>query len=176
MQNRATRHSRKTQRPSAAAEGPRNDHGLVKTSILGGRVSKITLPSVHGRPGPDAPPLKRLFLAQGELSQLWDADCPIHYIAFLELRPGTVRGNHFHRLKREFFYVIAGEAILFVQDVDSGLRDRAVLASGDLAEIPPGVAHCFQVSAAGQALEFSPNRFNPVDIYPLTQPLGVAAG
>jgi oxalate decarboxylase/phosphoglucose isomerase-like protein (cupin superfamily) len=113
----------------------------------------------------DAPVLKRLLLPQGELAQFYDADEPIRYMAFVEVRPGRARGNHYHQFKKELLYVIQGELSLVVQDVADGTRDSVPLRMGDVAVIGTGVAHAVQASAPGQILEFSPVRFNPADSY-----------
>jgi mannose-6-phosphate isomerase-like protein (cupin superfamily) len=134
-------------------------------SILGGKVLKQSLPVFDGPPPVEAAPVKRLMLTQGELSQFWDDESPVHYIAFVELRDGCVRGNHFHQIKREFFYVISGEVLLVVEDVETRVRDAVALHTGDLATIGTGIAHAFQTVNAGKAIEFSKARFSHSDIH-----------
>lgn len=135
-------------------------------AFLAGKVIKTSLSTIQGRPPPGAPRLKRLLLDQGELSHFWDGEEPIRYIAFVELRQGSIRGNHYHTLKREFLYVISGAVRLIVQDVQG--RDRITLpvGTGELVEIGTRVAHAFQVVDAGQAVEFSEARFDGADVYP----------
>lgn len=61
--------------------------------------------------------------------------------------PGAMEVNHFHHKARQFFYVLAGEALMDV--AGKPLR----LAPGEGVEIPPGVPH--QMKNAGSApLEF----------------------
>ena len=114
-------------------------------------------------------PLKRLMLPQGELAQVHNGEPPIHYLAFIELREGTQRGNHFHRVKEEFVYLLSGEVRLLVEDIESKAREIVPLNTGDLVFIPVGVAHTLDVVKAGQAIEFSAARFDATDIhrYPL---------
>jgi len=132
---------------------------------LSGRVRKWSLPVV--KPGPEADVflLKRLVLAQGELAQVYDADDGIRYIACIELTAGSVRGNHFHKIKAEWVYVLSGHADLVVKDIGSGEAAVLKLAKGDLAFIATSVAHALRVTGAGEAIEFSPARFNPGDTY-----------
>src|SRR5262245_33775434 len=59
---------------------------MNEPAFLSGKVLKQTLPVFNGPTGPEAPPLKRLALPQGELTSIHNADEPIHYIAFIELR------------------------------------------------------------------------------------------
>ena len=112
-----------------------------------------------------APAVKRLLLPQGELAQFYDDDEPIRYLAFLELRAGGVRANHYHKIKRELLYMIGGELLLIVEDIDSGERVPLSLQPGDLAAIQPGIAHALQTVVPGQAIEFSTTRFDPADIH-----------
>ena len=109
-------------------------------------------------------------LPQGELAQFHNSEQPIHYLAFIELRAGTQRGNHFHRIKQEFIYLLSGEVRLIVEEIESKARDIVPLQTGDLVFIPTGVAHTLDVVKTGQAIEFSEARFDPADIhrYPLS--------
>ena len=138
---------------------------MQKTTFLGGRVVKQSLPTVPGPAGPNAPARKRLLLPQGELAQLYDGDPGLRYLAALELRAGEVRGNHYHEVKEEYLYVIQGEVLLLLQDVDSQLGESVLLRPGDLAFIPTRIAHALKPAGAGLALEFSAARFDPADIY-----------
>ena len=139
---------------------------MSEAAFLNGKVRKRSLPVISLPVGPGAPPVKRLFLPQGELAQFHDADEGIRYLAFIELLPGQVRGNHYHKVKEERVYVIRGEILLVVADIDSEARASVSLRAGDLALIQIGVAHAYQTVAPGQAIEFSPTRFNPADTYP----------
>ncbi len=136
------------------------------TSLLAGRVEKRSLPAVAAPPPPDAPELRRLQLRQGELAHFWNGQEPIRYIAYLELRPGTTRGGHFHHRKRELVYVIAGEISLVVEDPTTRNRETLVLRGGDLGLIDAGIAHLYRVTGAGQAIEFSSSPFDPADQEP----------
>ena len=49
--------------------------------------------------------------------------------------PGTAEARHLHTAARQFFYVLAGEAVLEVAGRD------VTLGPGDGAEVPPGVPH-----------------------------------
>lgn len=136
-----------------------------EVTYLGGKVRKRTLPVYNGPADPGAPSTKRLLLRQGELAQIYDDQQPIHYLAFIELREDSVRGNHFHRVKEEFIYVLNGEAVLFLEALESKTRENVPLRAGDLAVISTGVAHALRTVRAGQAVEFSSARFDPLDIH-----------
>ena len=115
--------------------------------------------------GAGLPPRKRLMLSQGELAEVHDGTEEIRYLAIIELRAGGTRGNHYHMIKQEMVYVIEGELLVALQDPQSGTRDSMRLEAGDLAIIPPGVAHAMRTIRPGKALEFSPARFNAADSY-----------
>jgi mannose-6-phosphate isomerase-like protein (cupin superfamily) len=141
---------------------------MSQATYLGGSIRKQSLPVIEGRPGPDAPNLKRIRLAQGELSQIHNSGEAIRYLAALELRAGAVRGNHYHKIKEEFIYVIEGELLIAAADMDSAERASISLEAGDLCVIQPGIAHALRTVRAGQALEFSPAPFDPSDQYPFS--------
>jgi mannose-6-phosphate isomerase-like protein (cupin superfamily) len=130
--------------------------------FLAGRVTKTSLPVAE--PGvPGAPLLKRLLLPQGALAQIYDGNEGMRYLAWLELRSGAVRGNHVHQRKHEYFYLIAGEVELVVQDGSTGERAGLNLVAGGLVYLAAGVAHAYRPLTGGEAVEFSPVRFDPAD-------------
>ena len=138
---------------------------MVEITLLGGKVTKRTLPLVDPPLNPDSPTLKRLMLPQGELAQFYDGEEGVRYIAQIELQAGSVRGNHYHKVKQEWVYMMSGEVTLIVEDSESKARETALLVAGDLAFIQTGIAHALQVTKSGQAIEFSAARFDPADIY-----------
>jgi quercetin dioxygenase-like cupin family protein len=133
--------------------------------LLGGKVRKQALAVVQPPSGADSPTLKRLMLPQGELAQFYDGEEGIRYIAQIELQARSVRGNHYHKVKEEWVYLISGEVNLIVEDLESKTRESTTLAAGDLLFIKTGVVHALQVTKSGQAIEFSTARFEPADIY-----------
>ncbi len=145
---------------------------MGETEYLAGKVVKRSLPVIAGRPGPDAPALKRLLLPQGELAQVHDSDAGIRYLAVIETRAGGVRGNHYHEVKDEWIYVVQGKVLVVVQDVASGVRASVPLETGDLLSIATGVAHLLRTVEPGQAIEFSRARFDPADIVPFALDFG----
>jgi uncharacterized RmlC-like cupin family protein len=138
---------------------------MTETALLNGKVRKKTLSIVQPASAPDSPTLKRLMLPQGELAQFYDGDAGIRYIAQIELQAGSVRGNHYHKVKDEWVYLISGEVNLVVEDLESKVRESTLMVAGDLTFIKTGVVHVLQVTKSGQAIEFSTARFDPADIY-----------
>jgi len=139
---------------------------MKPSEYLAGNVLKWSLPVVSGRPGPDAPALKRLMLPQGELAQIHDSDDGIRYLAFIEVRVGSDRGNHYHKVKEEWVYVMQGKVLVVVQDIETSARASVPLEKGELLFIQTGIAHVLRPVESGQALEFSRARFDATDIYP----------
>lgn len=138
---------------------------MSDSTFLEGKVRRVSLRSFPGAPGSDAPVLKRLLLPQGELAQFYDADEPLRYLAYIALREGTARGNHYHEVKEEGIYLIQGDVELVVEDIGSKARASVPMAAGDLVFIPKRVAHTLRVLQSGHAIEFSEARFDPKDTY-----------
>src|SRR5262245_56446641 len=132
---------------------------------LSGKLRRIRLPVFTQPTGPDAPFLKRLLLPQGELVQFHDDDEAMRYMAFLELKADGVRGNHFHRQKREFVYVISGKVELLAQNLADQAQTSVTLGAGELAIIETNVGHALRTIEAGSAIEFSPSRYDRTDVY-----------
>ncbi len=117
----------------------------------------------------DAPTVKLLKLPQGDLAQFFNGEPAMHYIAAIALRPGSLRGNHYHLAKEEWVYLIRGVVELVVEDIRTKERASVELQAGDLAIIHTGIAHALRPSQDGEAIEFSPAPFDAGDIhrYPL---------
>lgn len=131
-----------------------------------GNVRVHSLPELRPPIPPSGPLQKRLQLPQGELAQFQDGTVPVRYLAWIELLPGTVRGNHWHAVKAEYVYLIRGAVELVVSDRVQAAASVIPLKAGDLAFIPTGIAHALRVTEAGHAVEYSEAPFDPADIYP----------
>ena len=132
-------------------------------SHLEGGVVLHRLPAIPVSAASGAPERKRLLLPAGELVQLTEGGTPFRYLACLELREGTERGNHLHRRKQEAFYLLSGKVTLFGVDPRREVRVELALEEGDLVFIAPGIAHGLRVVQSGFAVEFSPEPFDPAD-------------
>ena len=136
---------------------------MNETLFFNGRLLKRSLPLFKGPPPPHSVGPRRLLLAQGELANFHDADEAIRYIAFLELRTGTIRGNHVHRIKLEHVYLFSGRLVVLAKDSQAEEVVTLQMQAGDLLTIQTGIAHAFKPVEAGYAVEFSPTRFNAGD-------------
>ncbi len=135
---------------------------MTSRSLMQGRVSVSPLPLCDPMAAVQ-PAAKRLMLEKGELAQIYNSAGPIRMIAYTELVAGKPRGNHYHRHKHEWMYVIRGSCRLVVAEPDSQATEEAVVATGDLVSIATGVAHVIVPLEDGHAIEFSPSGFDPAD-------------
>ena len=58
-------------------------------------------------------------------------------------REKMTRGGHYHKHKTEWFFVVKGEAEIYLKELDTG-KESKILVNGDnhlLIEIPPLVFH-----------------------------------
>ncbi len=134
-------------------------------TLFEGKVLVRQLPEFQGAQSATAPASKRLQLPQGELAQVWNSPEGARYIAAIELRPGAIRGNHFHRSKFEMVYVIRGTARFIFEELQTGKRAAILARAGCLVQVQPQVAHAIVAESEGWALEFSPGLYNPEDVY-----------
>jgi oxalate decarboxylase/phosphoglucose isomerase-like protein (cupin superfamily) len=109
--------------------------------------------------------LARLLSPGGELTVLTDGTVPIRHLSYVELREGKARGNHYHKLRHETFYVISGEVELRIQDLATSERIAITMRPGDLACIDPEIVHTFLPITSGHALEFASEPFDAGDVY-----------
>lgn len=136
---------------------------MNERSWFGGKVVHCVLPLIEPPAASNLIP-KRLALPQGELAQLYDSEEGLHYLAFIELRAGAVRGNHFHRRKEEYLYVIEGELELIVEELEAKQREIIRVKDGEMVVIQPGVPHALKTLHSGQGLEFSKTRYDAADV------------
>lgn len=57
---------------------------------------------------------------------------------------GTVRGNHYHKINREAFYIISGKLALELEK--DGQREKHIFQAGDMFGVDPFVMHSFYYS------------------------------
>jgi dTDP-4-dehydrorhamnose 3,5-epimerase-like enzyme len=129
--------------------------------LLNGKVLVITLPIFTSPDESYTENLKRLMLEKGELSQIYNSEEPVHHIAYLEYRANCIRGGHYHPEREEKNYIIGGEMILAVEDLESEKIETYRIKGGDIVIISPRIAHAIKTVEAGQAIEFSSRIFKP---------------
>lgn len=60
--------------------------------------------------------------------------------------PNIVRGNHYHKRKEEWFYIIKGKAEIAVEDIDTKERETITVSADDniLVKMEPLKAHAIK--------------------------------
>ena len=134
-------------------------------NYFGGRATVKSL-LVTDRPAERTEFCARLNSPRGELAVLTDGSTPLRHLCYVELRAGMVRGNHFHKLRHEYFYVIAGNLAVQLQDVSTKEQASVKLQTGDMLFIKPGIAHALNPLSEGHALEYAAEPFDLADVYP----------
>jgi quercetin dioxygenase-like cupin family protein len=136
----------------------------MNQTFFSGKVRVRPMP-VTDQPASRSEVLARLVSPGGELVVLTDGLTAFRHLSYVELRKGKARGNHYHKLRHETFYVIAGELDLHLQDLATGERVSVVMNTGDIAWINPEIVHTFVPWSAGHAVEFAPEVFDAGDTY-----------
>jgi dTDP-4-dehydrorhamnose 3,5-epimerase-like enzyme len=90
--------------------------------------------------------------------------------------PGSVKGNHYHTRKTEWFCVIGGQGELILYDRQSQQREHITLTGGQptVVTIPVGVAHALQTLGDAEmvVLAYISEPYDPAD--PDTYPFPLA--
>ncbi len=79
----------------------------------------------------------------------------IHHIGYITFKEGAVRAKHYHKLSRQFDYIMSGEILLVVCKPDGSEREEHVLKPGDLTEIPAGVVHAYKALTHASMLDIT---------------------
>lgn len=123
-----------------------------------------TLPIQQGGIAP--PSGGRVVTGAGELTQLIAGNI-FRHLAYLEFKAsGAPRGNHYHRVKHEFVYVMSGHLEVVSVNLDTNEKQTITMRAGDLLESPPMNAHVFIAKEDTMALEFAAQPYNPEDTIP----------
>ena len=89
----------------------------------------------------------------------------LDHLAYFSLNPGEgrFRGGHFHRVKTEHFYIIAGQGLLRTADPQSGETRETDLEPGMKVTVLPGLAHRFEARTPLQVIEYYEGVYDPAD-------------
>ena len=83
---------------------------------------------------------------------------------------GEIRGNHYHEKAVEWFFVLAGSATVYLQDVDTGEKEKKILTADEPTTlvIHPRVAHAFvnENEEPFILVAYTDVLFDPVDTIP----------
>lgn len=94
-------------------------------------------------------------------------DCDAAFIALLQFKHDTPRGNHYHLKKEEHMVVMSGTLkCVFAWPPESGNDEtyERILEQGQMVVIQPGCVHTFTaLNGDVMALEFAPQVFEMAD-------------
>lgn len=70
----------------------------------------------------------------------------IRHFFICQSKPGQIRGNHYHHHKKEWFFILQGEARVYLYDLRTKKRKSFIVKQGSnkLIEMAPEVAHAIQ--------------------------------
>ena len=79
----------------------------------------------------------------------------------------TVRGNHYHKVTEEFFYVIEGEAKVVLRNIKTGQVTKFIISSKESFTVTPYHYHTLEFIRDTQILSFYSKEFdiNDTDIF-----------
>jgi dTDP-4-dehydrorhamnose 3,5-epimerase-like enzyme len=89
----------------------------------------------------------------------------MRHLALFEIKNGFSRGNHYHEVKEEIFYVARGKMRALFLDMDNLQQEESMLEVGDKIRIKPRCAHLFYGLEDTLVVEYSPQVFDPQDSY-----------
>lgn len=112
---------------------------------------------------------RRLVTEAGEMAQISNQQT-IRYVAHVQFQfdPNTepiARGNHLHKNKTEFIYVVEGKLRGVFKDADSGELRECELEVGDLVITLPRCAHAYLPQRHTSVIEYSTWDYDPEDTY-----------
>lgn len=91
-----------------------------------------------------------------------NAESQFRYVSVigLEIDKG-IRGNHYHKFKHEYFFVLEGEVIGYLWDPENpGDHRKETFRKGDFFDIKPGLAHGVATPSKATIIELSPQIFD----------------
>jgi dTDP-4-dehydrorhamnose 3,5-epimerase-like enzyme len=83
------------------------------------------------------------------------------HLLVLESKKNSVRGNHYHEKKQEWFYLASGKCRFAFENVKTRERFEEVLSPGEKVFIPPHIAHAILALEDSVLVEYSMQVFNP---------------
>ena len=107
--------------------------------------------------------------ARGVLVQIIDGKESFTHLVYLDLypaRPPVYRGSHYHKKKKEIFYIIHGKVEAQLVDLDTGRKETLLLSPGTKLTLFPHLAHRFRALEYAQIIEVSPQAYDREDVYP----------
>ena len=76
---------------------------------------------------------------RGEICQILSRPC--RQVNYLYTKAGAKRGQHYHKVNRELFYIVSGQVCLLAHSVAGGERERYEFSDGDIFLVEPYTVH-----------------------------------
>ena len=109
---------------------------------------------------------KRAVSEIGSVHYIMDGQ-PLKRASVQEIKKGAgFRGQHIHRLKKEWIYLLRGRLEVQLVCCKTGERLTAVLEPGDRILMPPGIAHRVRALEDSEMVELCDQPFSPEDNRP----------
>lgn len=94
-------------------------------------------------------------------------NAPFGQIFISTVRPGKVKGNHYHKRKHEWYHIVKGKVTVHFIDVATKVQKDVVLDEKypSLLEIKPGISHAITNEGREEAiiLAYISESYNPKD-------------
>ena len=98
----------------------------------------------------------------------------MRFITYLEFSAGQVKGNHYHKEKIENMAIIKGRLHAKYYFADNPeIFYKVDLNEGDIVSVMSGVAHAYLSDEGCSVIEFSPQRYDDLDVYKVDNMKGV---
>lgn len=93
--------------------------------------------------------------------ELWIHNSPLYCGKLLFFRAGKKCSYHYHKLKKETFYLQSGKLILRYSDQDDlSKAEQTILCPGMSFEVPIGLRHQMEAIEDSELFEFSTEHFD----------------
>jgi len=107
---------------------------------------------------------KRFIEERGELVLLSDGE-EIRHITYFSLNPGVgfYRGGHYHKRKTEKFYVVSGQLLIHLKDIENLETQIIEVNPGQRVTIRHMCAHKFEAVSPSQVIEYYSTPYDSKD-------------
>ena len=86
------------------------------------------------------------------ISAIFNGDFTAKQVKILHIKQDSILGNHYHNY-RELFYVLSGESIYLLENIETKEREYVILSEGYRLIIQPNVAHRAEMTKGTVMLE-----------------------
>lgn len=111
-----------------------------------------------------------VFLKESDLKEKHRSFGQVYFVTFD--KKNSIRGNHYHKLWREWFGVVSGKLEVILKDINSGKINKLIIDSNSnkytRLEIGPNIAHAFRnITPYASLLNYTDTEWSPTDTFQL---------